>query len=133
MLPSGNNGVVISSTGAFRPGVTNGTMTELYRADFFVIGSQVVYDFTMFPNTSNMSWQIVTYEVSTSNSQVVASGTEASNTQRAGTFTIPPLSLISDGNSDVAGRYMTVRVQAQRNSGTSTVDIAQNGPLYNHA
>ncbi len=136
-MPSGLNGVLNTSTpNSFRPGTTSATFVELWRADFFAIGNQVDYDLTMFANSGNMSWQIKSYQYislsTTGTPIVVASGTETTNVQRTGTFTIDPLSLLSDGSNDVAGRFMTVRVEAKKNSGSFTVDIAQNGPFYNH-
>lgn len=135
LLPNGNNGISASSTGAFRPGTTSASVTELWRADFWSVGNQIEYDLEMYPNSGNMSWQIQVYEYQGGTPITVATGTETTIVQRQATFTIPTTCVTPDGTGvdDVAGRYLTVRVSALRNSGASTVDIAQNAPLFNHS
>lgn len=134
LLASGVS-AVSSSTGSFRPGTTSASVAELWRADFWSVGNQIEYDLEMYANGGNMSWQIQVYEYHGGTPVTVATGTETTNVQRQATFTIPTTCVTPDGTGidDVAGRYLTVRVSAVRNSGASTVDIAQNAPLFNHS
>lgn len=129
-LPS-LDGVVSGTTNSFRPGTSSVAFVELWRSDLFTVGPTVNYDFTMFANGGNMSWQLLCYEYVGGAQTVVASGTETTNVQRQGTFTIPAACLLS--GTDPVGRYLTIRVQAKRNSGAFTSDVQANAPFYNYS
>jgi hypothetical protein len=121
-----------SAAQGFRPGTNAGAFTELWRTDFYSNGAQVDYDLTAYANGGNMSWQIVAYEYGGGTPVAVASGTETTNVQRQGTFTISSASLVPGTGSDQAGRYLTIRVQGRLNSGATTADIVLNAPFVNH-
>ena len=134
-----NDGVVLpvqalpmTISGNIRPGTNSASFDELWRSDFYSVGSKVDYDFTAFPNAGNMDWIVYLYEKTTLPFTALTVTSLAANTQYAGTLTINPSSLIAGTGTDPAGRYMTVRVQAKKNSGASTVDIALNGNFVNH-
>jgi hypothetical protein len=130
-LPNGNNGLLSTQGGAFRLGTTSATMVEMYRADFFSVASTMEYDFNFLPGSAqSMSWQLTCYEYG-GTPQIVASGTEIVNVQRQSSFTLPTAGFITGSGTTPGGRLMTVRVSAQRNSGTTTVDVMANGPLTN--
>jgi hypothetical protein len=120
-----------STTQSFRPGTSNAAFTELWRGDFWSVGSKVDYDLTAYANGGNMTWQIKCYEVSGGTPTVVVGPTtETTNAQRSGTFTIPAACLAS--GTDPAGRFMTVRVEAKLNSGAITADMTPNTPFTSH-
>lgn len=133
-VPIANGGVIASTANAFRPGTHFATFTELWRSDFFSVGDQVDYDIETFPNSGNMDWEIVCYEYGGGVPVVVASGNDTATTQHQGTFTIPVAGLSPLATStDVAGRFMTIRVLAKQNSGALSVDVSINGPFTNHS
>jgi len=120
-----------SASQGFRPGSPLGTYVELWRTDFWSVGSKIDYDLSVYANAGNMTWQILCYEYGGASSTVaVGPTTETTNTQRSGTFTIPTAGLAN--GTDPAGRNMTIRVQAKINSGATTADVAVNGPFINH-
>jgi hypothetical protein len=119
-------------SGNIRPGTTLATYDELWRSDFYSVGSKVDYDLTAYPNAGNMDFVIYLYERGTSPFTAFSVTGLTVNTVYSGTLTINPSALIPSTGTDPAGRYMTVRVQAKRNSGASTVDIALNGNFTNH-
>lgn len=119
---------------AFRPGTNSATMFELWRTDFYSIGPIVSYDLIAFANGGNMTWRILCYEYGGGTPTVVVGPTvETTSVQRQGTFTIPAACLIPATGSDPAGRRMTMRIEAQLNSGAVTADIAVNAPPINYS
>lgn len=137
----GGSALVSGTANSFRPGTNAATFTELWRADFYSTGQVVEFDFTVYPNAGNMDWQIKCYQAN-GTPTVVGSYTptgggsqswpqnETANTQRSGSFVIPAAGLVS--GTDPAGRRMTLRVEARKNSGATTIDVAVNAPFLNH-
>jgi hypothetical protein len=121
-----------SVAGSLRPGTSSASFFELWRADLYSIGSLVNYDITAFANGGNMDWRILAYEYYAGTPIVVASGNETTNVQRTGAITIPSTCLNPGTGSDPAGRNLTLRVEAKKNSGASTVDIAMSAQFANY-
>lgn len=133
IMPAPDGQAYLSGTtaNAFRPGTASATMFELWRADFSSVGSKIDYNLLVFANGGNMTWQIQCCENGGGTlTTVVGPTTETSNANRAGTFTIPTAGLLS--GTDPVGRQITVRIQAQLNSGATTADVAVNIPFINH-
>jgi hypothetical protein len=130
---TGVNDVISGGASGFRPGTTNAAFTELWRADFYSVGPNVNYDFSFWAAASSMDWRILAFEETTGTPTVVASGTETTNVARQGTFSLPAACLIAGTGTDPVGRFMTLRLEAKKNSGASTVDVSQNAPYFNHA
>lgn len=124
--------LAMTISGNVRPGTTSATYDELWRADFDSIGPSVSYDITAFANAGNMDLVILLYERTTSPYTALTISGIAANTQYSGTLTLNSASFIAGTGTDPAGRHMTLRVQAKRNSGASTVDVALNGNFVNY-
>ena len=124
--------LAMTISGNIRPGTTSAAYDELWRADFDSIGPSVNYDLTAFPNAGNMDFVILLYEKTTSPYTAFTVTALTANTQYSGTLTLNSASFIAGTGTDPAGRHMTLRIQAKRNSGASTVDVALNGNFVNY-
>jgi hypothetical protein len=129
----GSQALASNTANGFRPGTTNATMTSLFAFDFWSVGPTISYDFVVFANAGNISWQISCRDFNGGTDQVVVGpNVETTNVERSGTFTIPAAALAPGTGTDPAGRRIRMDFLAQRNSGTSTADIALVSPPRNY-
>lgn len=129
--PAGSALVGGGATPMMRPGTNSPAYAELWRGDFYSVGSMVDYDISVSANGGNMDWRILIYQFGASPWVVAGIPGEVAGGERSGTITIPPESLLG-GPADAAGRHMTLRVEARLNSGAFTADVAVISPFINH-
>jgi len=124
-------GLLSGAVNGFRPGTNSASGVSLWACEFWSVGPKIDYNFTAFANGGNMNWAITCNEVG---GAVLnhAVGSETTNVQRTGTFTISPSVLVAGTGSDPAGRRMRLDFVAAKNSGASTVDIQLNAPPRNY-
>lgn len=111
---------------------TSTSWKELYRGDFSSVGTTIRYDMIVQALTAGatLDWRIMIAEVGGTLTQA-ASGTGTSTaSQVASTFSIPAACLIS--GTDPRGRSMSIRVEAQRATGSGEVFAAPTSPFLNY-
>jgi hypothetical protein len=132
-LPAvGSQGLLSGSASGFRPGTNSATMVSMWAFDFWAVGPTIAYDFVVYANSGNITWQITCREMGGTDQIVVGPNIETTNVERQGTFTIPAAALAPGTGTDPAGRRMRMDFLIQKNSGASTADIALVSPPRNY-
>lgn len=117
-------GLLSGAANAFRPGIASGTFANVWSGWFSSVGNTVEYDFSFVPNGGSMEWRLLCNERGVLPTVVVGPNAESGTVQRAGTFVIPTVSLLS--GTDPAGRDMHFSCEIRNTGAATTVDAIPN-------